>query len=70
MMMRFGRFHAVERFIGSAFSLARNAVLASIAMAALGALPAKADEKGLLAPTGRLRVGVYPGSPTSMIVDP
>lgn len=27
-------------------------------------------EKKLLAPTGRLRVGVYPGSPTSMVVDP
>ena len=24
----------------------------------------------LLAPTGHLRVGVYPGSPTSMVVDP
>jgi polar amino acid transport system substrate-binding protein len=27
-------------------------------------------EKPLLAPTGRLRVGVYLGSPTSMVVDP
>jgi polar amino acid transport system substrate-binding protein len=29
-----------------------------------------AGEKELLAPTGHLRVGVYPGSPTSMVTDP
>jgi polar amino acid transport system substrate-binding protein len=29
-----------------------------------------ADEKELLAPTGHLRVGVYAGSPTSMVTDP
>lgn len=29
-----------------------------------------AGEKELLAPTGHLRVGIYPGSPTSMVTDP
>jgi polar amino acid transport system substrate-binding protein len=29
-----------------------------------------ADERALLAPTGHLRVGVYAGSPTSMVTDP
>jgi polar amino acid transport system substrate-binding protein len=51
--------------------LARSALLACIAFAALGALSANAgNESQLLAPTGHLRVGVYPGSPTSMVVDP
>jgi polar amino acid transport system substrate-binding protein len=52
-------------------ALARSALLACIAFSAMGSLPAKAGtESALLAPTGRLRVGVYPGSPTSMVVDP
>lgn len=51
--------------------LARSALLACIAVAAAGALPAHAgSEKELLAPTGHLRIGVYPGSPTSMVIDP
>ena len=51
--------------------LARSALLAFIAMTALGGLSADAGTlKELLAPTGSLRVGVYPGSPTSMVVDP
>jgi polar amino acid transport system substrate-binding protein len=49
----------------------RRALLACIALAAMGALSANAgSEKELLAPKGSLRVGVYPGSPTSMVVDP
>jgi polar amino acid transport system substrate-binding protein len=37
----------------------------------LGAGPARAaGEKDVLAPTGHLRVGVYPGSPTSQVSDP
>ena len=40
----------------------------------MGAFPAPpshaAGEKELLAPTGHLRVGVYAGSPTSMVTDP
>jgi len=51
--------------------LTRNALLACVAIAALGTLAAKAGpESEQLAPTGHLRVGVYPGSPTSMVVDP
>jgi polar amino acid transport system substrate-binding protein len=47
-----------------------NALLACIALAAIGAVSANAgDEKELLAPKGHLRVGVYPGSPTSMVTD-
>jgi len=49
----------------------KNTLLACIALAALGAVAANAgDEKELLAPKGHLRVGVYPGSPTSMVTDP
>jgi len=48
----------------------RSALLACIVIAAAGALTAFAGgEKELLAPTGSLRVGVYPGSPTSMVTD-
>ncbi len=50
--------------------LSRSALVACAAMIALGAISAQAGEKELLAPTGRLRVGVYPGSPTSMIINP
>jgi len=50
---------------------ARSALLACIALTAVGGLSADAGTlKELLAPTGSLRVGVYPGSPTSMVVDP
>jgi polar amino acid transport system substrate-binding protein len=49
---------------------ARIALLACILMGALGTPFAHAGgEKDLLAPTGHLRVGVYPGSPTSMVTD-
>ena len=49
----------------------RLLVLACIALAAAGTISARAGgEKELLAPKGPLRVGVYPGSPTSMMVDP
>ena len=48
--------------------LVRHALLAC---ALLGAPAAYAgDEGALLAPTGHLRVGVYAGSPTSMVIDP
>jgi len=51
--------------------LSRRTALACFALATLGALSANAGtEKELLAPTGHLRVGVYPGSPTSMVLDP
>jgi len=49
--------------------LARVALLALSAVGLL-ATPVRADgERRILAPTGSLRVGVYPGSPTSMVTD-
>jgi polar amino acid transport system substrate-binding protein len=49
----------------------RDALLACIAFVVTGALSAYAgSDRELLAPTGSLRVGVYPGSPTSMVIDP
>jgi polar amino acid transport system substrate-binding protein len=49
----------------------RHALPICLAMSALGTLSANAGpESAQLAPTGHLRVGVYPGSPTSMVVDP
>jgi polar amino acid transport system substrate-binding protein len=48
----------------------RSTLVACILTIALGALCAHAGgEKELLAPMGHLRVGVYPGSPTSMVTD-
>ena len=51
---------------------ARSARTALLAIAVVGALsaPVRADgEAKLLAPSGTLRVGVYAGSPTSMVTD-
>ncbi len=49
--------------------MTRTALLA-FAIASLLAAPAHADgEAKLLAPSGTLRVGIYPGSPTSMVTD-
>jgi polar amino acid transport system substrate-binding protein len=49
--------------------LALAALLAVVTLSSLDTL-AKADgEAQVLAPTGALRVGVYPGSPTSLVVD-
>ncbi len=49
-------------------SWARSMFLACLLASAFGLSGAHADgEKELLATTGRLRVGVYPGSPTSMV---
>ena len=48
---------------------ARAALLAAAIIGLLSA-PARADgEAKLLAPSGTLRVGIYPGSPTSMVTD-
>lgn len=50
-------------------TLARAALLA-VAFISLIVAPARADgEAKLLAPSGTLRVGIYPGSPTSMVTD-
>jgi polar amino acid transport system substrate-binding protein len=48
------------------------AALFAILLAACAALHARPDPEvqKILAPSGKLRVGVYPGSPTSMIRDP
>lgn len=49
--------------------ISRIALLAFAVIASLSA-PARADgEAKLLAPSGTLRVGIYPGSPTSMVTD-
>jgi polar amino acid transport system substrate-binding protein len=48
-----------------------RSVVPSIVVLALDTLAATAgSEKDLLTPSGSLRVGVYQGSPTSMITDP
>jgi polar amino acid transport system substrate-binding protein len=48
--------------------LGRSMLVSCIIVSALGISSASAGgEKELLAPTGTLRVGVYPGSPTSML---
>lgn len=55
---------------GATSCAARSVLFASMLVSALGVLCANAGgEKELLAPTGHLRVGVYPGSPTSMVTD-
>ncbi|MDH2352410.1 ABC transporter substrate-binding protein [Bradyrhizobium sp. SSUT18] len=47
-----------------------HAALLVVAVISLLGAPARADgEAKLLAPSGTLRVGVYPGSPTSMVTD-
>ncbi|PDT88913.1 ABC transporter substrate-binding protein [Bradyrhizobium sp. Y36] len=49
--------------------IARTALLA-LAVIGLSGAPVRADgEAKLLAPSGTLRVGIYPGSPTSMVSD-
>jgi polar amino acid transport system substrate-binding protein len=54
----------------SATRSARSLLLACMIAGALGVLYAYAGgEKELLAPTGHLRVGVYAGSPTSMVTN-
>jgi polar amino acid transport system substrate-binding protein len=52
-------------------SLLSSVVVATALLAGCGtlALNVDADARAALAPSGTLRVGVYPGSPTSMIVD-
>ena len=53
---------------------ARRSILAFIAAVCLAACASQSAAPGpqdaqILAPTGKLRVGVYPGSPTSMVKD-
>jgi len=52
-------------------SLASLVVLTATLVVGCGTVPAKPDSQTVaaLAPTGKLRIGVYKGSPTSMVVD-
>jgi polar amino acid transport system substrate-binding protein len=71
MMIQSNLFRSRIRPAKTTSRLARSLLLACIALATAGALAAQAGgERELLAPNGSLRVGVYPGSPTSMVVDP
>jgi polar amino acid transport system substrate-binding protein len=49
--------------------LARSALLAVAVIGSLGAAARADGEVKILAPGGTLRVGIYPGSPTSMVTD-
>jgi polar amino acid transport system substrate-binding protein len=61
-------FQTLRSIVGS--GAARGVLLTCIMVGALGTLGARAgSESELLAPTGHLRVGVYPGSPTSLVKD-
>lgn len=48
-----------------------RAALLAVAVISLRGAPARADDEAkILAPSDTLRVGIYPGSPTSMVTDP
>ena len=69
-MISSGMRRAMQRPGVWASGRARSVLLACAMIGALGVLYAHAGgEKEWLAPTGHLRVGVYPGSPTSMVTD-
>ena len=53
-------------------SLASLVVLTATLVVGCGTVPVKPDPQTVaaLAPTGKLRIGVYLGSPTSMVIDP
>jgi polar amino acid transport system substrate-binding protein len=60
------------KLVGITTDLSRRVHRALIATALLALLGGQAGAEGearLLAPSGTLRVGVYPGSPTSMVTD-
>jgi polar amino acid transport system substrate-binding protein len=70
-MIRTKLFRALEHGGTTISRVARSALFACVALAAAGVLSAHAgSEQDVLAPKGHLRVGVYPGSPTSMVIDP
>jgi polar amino acid transport system substrate-binding protein len=65
------RFRSIPHPATRTVRFIRSALVACILTGVLGTLSVHAgDEKELLAPTGSLRVGIYQGSPTSMVVDP
>jgi len=63
-------FYSIMAARGGISRLASAVLIGCVMIGALGTLRANAgDEKELLAPTGHLRIGVYQGSPTSMVTD-
>jgi polar amino acid transport system substrate-binding protein len=42
----------------------------SLGIGGCASIPVSMEVRQTLAPTGKLRVGVYPGSPSSMLKDP
>jgi polar amino acid transport system substrate-binding protein len=68
-----GSFNMLRSIVASRAGMSRFApavLIAAVMIGALGTLCANAaGEKELLAPTGHLRIGVYAGSPTSMVTD-
>src|SRR5665213_98769 len=70
-MGSFRMFYSIMAARAGISRLASAVLIACVMVGALGTLRANAgDEKQLLAPTGHLRIGVYQGSPTSMVTDP
>lgn len=70
-MGSFNMFRSIVASRAGASRFARCVLIACLIIAALGTLRANAaGEKELLAPTGHLRIGVYMGSPTSMVKGP
>src|SRR5665213_2823529 len=69
-----GSFKMFRSIVASCKGTSRFApavLIAGVMIGALGTLCANAaGEKELLAPTGHLRIGVYAGSPTSMVKGP
>src|SRR3954453_23741275 len=63
-------FHAAVCRSERSASVSRPILVSFLMMGMAGARSAQAGEKETLAPTGSLRVGVYQGSPTSMVSDP
>lgn len=53
----------------SSVRLARTTLVAAAIIGLLGASACAEGEAKLLAPNGTLRVGIYPGSPTSLVTD-
>lgn len=54
-------------WLGLAAALSALALAGCVQAPAIGTLPVPAEVRAALAPTGVLRVAVYPGSPTSML---
>src|SRR5665213_722485 len=69
-MGSFKMFNSIMASRAGISRLASAMLFACMMIGALGTVRANAsDEQQLLAPTGQLRIGVYQGSPTSMVTD-